>query len=69
MTDPAAANQNAAMHTPNHVFLYHWISSSEFGVGLGVAVAVGVTDAVGSGVYVGMVVVDVGVGVIVGGVV
>jgi len=69
--DPAAANQNAAMHIPNQVPLYHGVESDGVGVGLGigVAVTVGVTDAVDVGAYVGMVVVDVGVGVVVGGVV
>jgi len=68
--DPAAANQNAAMHIPNQVPLYHGVESDGAGVGLGigVAVTVGVTDAVDSGVYVGMNVgvTDVDVGVPVG---
>jgi len=55
---PAAISQNAAIHMPNHVPLYHGVESTGVGVGLGVGV--GVTDAVDVGVYVGMIIVDVG---------
>ena len=63
--DPAATSQNAAIHMPNHVPLYHGVESTGAGVGLGVGVTVGVTEAVDVGayvgMYVGMIVVDVGV--------
>jgi len=62
--DPAAMSQNAAMHIPNQVPLYHGVESTGAGVGLGLGVTVGVTDTVDVGAYVGMIVV--GVGVLVG---
>jgi hypothetical protein len=66
---PAATSQNAAIHMPNHVPLYHGVESTGSGVGLGVGVTVGVVDSVAVGMNVGVTVVDVGmpVGDAVGG--